>query len=127
MSSTTTSIRSGSLATRPPSTDAPTTGPSSTRGVPAGGLFTGAEGIKSAAQAATYGGTAGVAYDHCYHQACDTINNLNQTGFDQMSDAAVTALTQLALLQGPLASAARAQALARTGVQSEYRGSLLVR
>ena len=44
-----------------------------------------------------------------------------------MSDAAVTALTQLALLQGPLASAARAQALARTGVQSEYRGSLLVR
>ena len=102
-------------------------GPFIDAGIPAGGLFTGAEGIKSAAQAATYGGTAGVAYDHCYHQACDTINNLNQTGFDQMSDAAVTALTQLALLQGPLASAARAQALARTGVQSEYRGSLLVR
>ena len=102
-------------------------GPFIDRGAPAGGLFTGAEGIKSAAQAATYGGTAGVAYDHCYHQACDTINNLNQTGFDQMSDAAVTALTQLALLQGPLASAARTRALVHAGAQSDYRGPLLQR
>ena len=38
---------------------------------PAGGLFTGAEGIKTAAEAATYGGTAGLAYDQCYHQLCD--------------------------------------------------------
>jgi Zn-dependent M28 family amino/carboxypeptidase len=102
-------------------------GPFIANGVPAGGLFTGAEGIKSAAQAATYGGTAGVAYDHCYHQACDTINNLNHTGFDEMSDAAVTALTQLALLQGPLVSAARLHAAAHAGVQTDYRGSALVR
>jgi Zn-dependent M28 family amino/carboxypeptidase len=77
-------------------------GPFIARGVPAGGLFTGAEGIGTVDQAAVYGGTPGVAYDHCYHQACDTINNLNLTGFDQMSDAAVTALTRLALLEGPL-------------------------
>ena len=102
-------------------------GPFIDRGAPAGGLFTGAEGVKTPAQAATYGGTAGVAYDHCYHQACDTIDNLNHTGFDQMSDAAVTALTQLALLQGPLASAARVRALAHAGVQSDYRGGLLQR
>ena len=44
-------------------------------GIPAGGLFTGAEGIKTAEQAAIYGGTAGVAYDPCYHQACDTYAN----------------------------------------------------
>ncbi len=56
-------------------------------GIPAGGLFTGAEGIKTAEQAAIYGGTAGVAYDRCYHQACDTIANLNNTALDQMSDA----------------------------------------
>ena len=36
-------------------------GPFIANGVPAGGLFTGAEGIKTAAQAAIYGGTAGVA------------------------------------------------------------------
>ncbi len=63
-------------------------GPFIAVGVPAGGLFTGAEGIKTAAQAATYGGTAGTAYDPCYHQACDTYANNSNTGLDQMSDAA---------------------------------------
>lgn len=56
-------------------------------GIPAGGLFTGAEGVKTPAQAATYGGTAGVAYDPCYHQACDTIDNLSLGTLDVMSDA----------------------------------------
>ena len=36
-------------------------GPFIAAGIPAGGLFTGAEGIKTAEQAAKYGGTAGVA------------------------------------------------------------------
>ena len=56
-------------------------------GIPAGGLFTGAEGIKTAAQAATYGGTAGAPFDPCYHQACDTYSNNSNTALDQMSDA----------------------------------------
>ena len=43
-----------------------------TPGIPAGGLFTGAEGIKTAAQVLTYGGVAGQQYDPCYHIACDT-------------------------------------------------------
>ena len=42
-------------------------------GIPAGGLFTGAEGLKTAAEAAAYGGVAGAAYDPCYHQACDNL------------------------------------------------------
>src|SRR5690606_14061144 len=46
-------------------------------GIPAGGLFTGAEGVKTPEQAAVYGGDAGVAYDACYHQACDTLANVN--------------------------------------------------
>ncbi|CUA77971.1 aminopeptidase Y [Rhizoctonia solani] len=45
-------------------------------GIPAGGLATGAGGIKTEAQAATFGGQAGVAFDKCYHQACDTIDNV---------------------------------------------------
>ena len=56
-------------------------------GIPAGGLFTGAEGIKTAAQAAIYGGTAGAPYDPCYHQACDTFANNSNVVLDQMSDA----------------------------------------
>ncbi len=56
-------------------------------GIPAGGLFTGAEGIKSAEQAEIFGGTAGAAYDPCYHAACDGINNLDESTLDLMTDA----------------------------------------
>jgi hypothetical protein len=62
-------------------------GPFIATGIPAGGLFTGAEGIKTAEQAETYGGTAGAAYDPCYHLACDTYANNSNTALDQMSDA----------------------------------------
>jgi hypothetical protein len=55
--------------------------------IPAGGLFTGAELPKTARQAEIYGGTAGLAYDPCYHAACDTFANNNDTLLDQMSDA----------------------------------------
>jgi Zn-dependent M28 family amino/carboxypeptidase len=56
-------------------------------GIPAGGLFTGAEEIKTEAQAAKWGGTAGVAYDPCYHQACDDLGNLDRTALDRNADA----------------------------------------
>ena len=62
-------------------------GPFIDAGIPAGGLFTGAEEIKTPEQAVVYGGTAGDPYDHCYHEACDTIANVNVTAIDQMSDA----------------------------------------
>ena len=49
-------------------------GPFIAVGIPAGGLFTGAEGVKTAAEAAEpdWGGIAGAQYDPCYHIACDT-------------------------------------------------------
>ena len=47
--------------------------------IPAGGLFTGAEGVKTPEEAALFGGTAGLPYDPCYHLACDTIANVNKT------------------------------------------------
>jgi Zn-dependent M28 family amino/carboxypeptidase len=71
-------------------------GPFIAVGIPAGGLFTGAEGIKTPEQAAVYGGTAGVAYDPCYHQACDTINNLSTKALAEMGDAAAHATMTLA-------------------------------
>jgi len=40
--------------------------------IPAGGLFTGAEEIKTPEQVERYGGVAGVAADPCYHEACDS-------------------------------------------------------
>lgn len=41
--------------------------------IPAGGLFTGAEGLKTVQEAALFGGIAGKAYDPCYHQGCDSL------------------------------------------------------
>lgn len=45
-------------------------------GIPSGGLFTGAEVVKTEEEAALFGGEAGVAYDVNYHQAGDTVDNL---------------------------------------------------
>ncbi|KAJ5958460.1 Peptidase M28 [Penicillium vulpinum] len=51
------------------------------RGIPAGGLFTGAEGIKTEAEAKLFGGEANVAYDVNYHAAGDNMTNLNHKAF----------------------------------------------
>ncbi|MEO5919943.1 MAG: M28 family peptidase [Pseudolysinimonas sp.] len=65
-------------------------------GIPAGGLFTGAEGIKTAEQAALFGGTAGAPYDPCYHQACDTKANISTATLETNADAIAHAVYTLA-------------------------------
>lgn len=61
-------------------------------GIPAGGLFTGAEGVKTAQEAAIWGGTAGQQYDPCYHLACDTFANNSNHALDVNSDAVAYAV-----------------------------------
>ncbi|KAL8913926.1 MAG: hypothetical protein Q9171_001311 [Xanthocarpia ochracea] len=56
-------------------------------GIPAGGLFTGAEDIKTPEEQALFGGQAGVAFDVNYHQAGDNVNNLNMDAFIQNDKA----------------------------------------
>jgi Zn-dependent M28 family amino/carboxypeptidase len=55
--------------------------------IPASGLFTGAEEEKTPEQQALWGGIAGEAFDQCYHQACDTIDNVSEEAIDVNSDA----------------------------------------
>ncbi len=43
------------------------------RGIPAGGVFAGAEVEKTVEQERIYGGAAGSAYDPCYHEICDNL------------------------------------------------------
>ncbi|MGI5160744.1 M28 family peptidase [Microbispora sp. CA-102843] len=70
-------------------------------GVRVGGVFTGAETIKSAAQAQKWGGTAGQAFDRCYHSACDTYpSNINTTVLDRNADGIAYVLWKLAVGQG---------------------------
>jgi len=56
-------------------------------GIPSGGLFTGAEEIKTAEQQAIWGGTTGAQFDPCYHLACDTYANNNDHALDVNSDS----------------------------------------
>jgi Zn-dependent M28 family amino/carboxypeptidase len=53
-------------------------GPFIAVGIPAGGLFTGAEVPKTAAEAALYGGVAGASLDPCYHAPCDNLTGAGQ-------------------------------------------------
>ncbi|CCN36606.1 putative Aminopeptidase Y (Arg Lys Leu preference) [Vibrio nigripulchritudo SO65] len=46
-------------------------------GVAFGGLFTGAEKLKSAEEVGDFGGDIDVAYDKCYHRACDDSTNVS--------------------------------------------------
>lgn len=93
-------------------------GPFIAVGIPAGGLFTGAEGVKTEEEAARFGGLAGVAYDPCYHQLCDNLTgegqdealykelarsmkhrltgNVNRTALDVNSDALASAVITFA-------------------------------
>ena len=63
-----------------------------TAGIPVGGMFTGADGQKSQAEAAKFGGRAGEPYDPCYHRACDTLANVNDTALTRSADATLHAL-----------------------------------
>ncbi|PJJ58263.1 PA domain-containing protein [Mumia flava] len=64
-------------------------GPFIAIGIPAGGLFTGAEGVKTEAEAALYGGVAGASYDPCYHQPCDNLTGEGQDEalYDELAES----------------------------------------
>jgi aminopeptidase Y len=94
-------------------------GPFIAQGIASGGLFTGAEGIKTAEEAAIWGGTAGVAYDPCYHLACDTYDNVNLEALDINADAVAYATMTYAMdttsLTAPTSSLSTGPADLRSG------------
>jgi Zn-dependent M28 family amino/carboxypeptidase len=45
-------------------------------GIPSGGLDTGAGSLKTPEERHRFGGIANAAYDPCYHQSCDTVENV---------------------------------------------------
>lgn len=46
-------------------------------GIPSTGIDSGVEVIKTEEDVVKFGGTAGIAYDPCYHKECDDINNID--------------------------------------------------
>uniref|UniRef100_A0A6B2L3T2 Peptidase M28 domain-containing protein n=1 Tax=Arcella intermedia TaxID=1963864 RepID=A0A6B2L3T2_9EUKA len=77
--------------------------------IPAGGLAAGAGSIKGVEDRALFGGFANAAYDPCYHQFCDTIDNINTEALGSMASAAAYVIQKAsqtadlrAFLQAPL-------------------------
>ena len=65
-------------------------------GIPVGGLFTGADEDKSAAQGAAFGGKVGQPYDACYHRSCDTLANVDVPLATRFARAAAFAIGHFA-------------------------------
>ncbi|KAG0211481.1 Leucyl aminopeptidase yscIV [Mortierella sp. GBA30] len=77
-------------------------------GIPSGGLLTGAGERKTMEQRSRFGGFANAPLDPCYHQSCDTPENVSKSALKLMSQAALYAITKLAKaenLRGWLANA----------------------
>ena len=55
-------------------------------------MNTGAEVLKTPAQRKVFGGIANAAFDTCYHQACDTIDNVDHHALTVTSQAVAGAL-----------------------------------
>ena len=96
-------------------------------GIPAGGLFTGAEGVKTEEEAAIYGGTAGDQYDPCYHLACDTFDNISLEALDQMSDAVAHSVLSFAMTTSSVNGTDKGKGSNKFEEGMEFRASKLVK
>ena len=94
-------------------------------GIPAGGLFTGAEGIKSEEQAVIFGGVAGEPYDPCYHAACDDISNINEDTLDVMADAIAHSTLTFAETTSAVNGTGKGKALGQ--IDWEFKGNRALR
>lgn len=77
-------------------------GPFLWNGIPIGGLFTGADMLKSPRERGLYGGTAGEYEDQCYHKACDDLGNVDETVLGEMAGAITSLIVELTTRGDPL-------------------------
>ena len=90
-------------------------------GIPAGGLFTGAEDLMTAEQAAKWEGEAGVAFDRCYHAACDTYDNVDLVALDEMTDAIAHGILTFAMTKSAVQGTDRANENAGSTPEGDAR------
>ena len=112
-SSATTSPRRAWRTSRRRSTAARTTTRSSASASRPAACSPAPRASRRAEQAAIYGGTAGLAYDPCYHQACDDIDNISTEALDEMSDATAHATLTFAKTTSAVQGTDKGQARAR--------------
>ncbi|EPS41477.1 hypothetical protein H072_4639 [Dactylellina haptotyla CBS 200.50] len=101
-------------------------------GIPAGGVATGAEGVKTAEEVEMFGGWEGKWYDPCYHQLCDDLTNLNSTAYEVNGKLVAKSVAKYAnsfesFPPRKLESAeVRAERMAESKKRWKYRGKKLV-
>lgn len=95
-------------------------------GIPAGGLFSGAEEIKTKRQEELFGGRAGAPLDKCYHQSCDTFSNINKRAIRELGRGAAFATYTFATRKQPFVKGS-ADAIASLARDFKYRGPKLVK
>ncbi len=100
-------------------------GPFMAAGIPIGGVYTGADEIKTKRQAAIYGGTAGKPCDPNYHTPRDTLKNANLTIEEQMLSAIGYAVGYFADRAPTVPEAGKMRTAGPFSF--EYRGPLAVR
>jgi N-acetylated-alpha-linked acidic dipeptidase len=71
-------------------------------GIPIGGLDSGLLAVKTVAEQRLFGGQAGQLEDHCYHQTCDRISDVDRTVLDQDAQALGYVVGELAMDDGDL-------------------------
>jgi aminopeptidase S len=71
-------------------------------GIPSGGLLAGDSNRKTDEQAEAWGGAADEAFDSCYHQACDRMDNVDRTALEHFMDATAGTAAHFAELDGGL-------------------------
>ncbi|PKF76625.1 aminopeptidase [Vibrio sp. vnigr-6D03] len=82
-------------------------------GVAFGGLFTGAEKLKSAEEVGEFGGDIDVAYDKCYHRACDDSTNVSHKALFMNTKALTYVTTYYAMSEDLFPEPAEPKAAAR--------------
>lgn len=98
-------------------------------GIPAGGLFSGAEEIKSPRMAEIYGGKAYEPFDPCYHRRCDNLEGtegLALKSLSELSQAAAHAVATIAMSDQEIRPP-HALPIIIPEYPWEYKGHMLVR
>jgi len=84
-------------------------------GIPAGGLSSGAETVKNSTRRSIFGGLANTAYDPCYHDYCDSFENVSEESLTTMASAAYHAVTHFANNVEPIQQISAEKKLAKPG------------
>ena len=91
-------------------------------GIPASGLFTGADGVKTEEEVALFGGTAGITYDPNYHSVGDDLANVDETALGINARAIAFATLTLAKDATPLVLDDKGTGKPGAGANAERNG-----